>query len=86
MKIENVLPATRCQVSAATACATRSAAPTAARALPTEPTATSACVRWASGELCARRVSGFCLLQPLLTEHLIPAMRISIFFCVCQLH
>lgn len=51
--------ASLCQASAATACATRSAAPTAACASPTEPTVTSACVRWASGELCARRVSGF---------------------------
>lgn len=58
-----------CQGSAATACATRSAAPTAASALPTEPTVTSACVRWASGERCARRVSGgFYLLQPFLTD------------------
>lgn len=57
------------QGSAASAFVTRSAAPTAACALPTEPTATYACVRWASGELCARRVSGFYLLQPLLRRN-----------------
>lgn len=72
------LPASLCQVSAATACATRSAAPTAACALPTEPTVTSACVHWASGELCARRVSGFYLLQPLLAEHLKTTRELSL--------
>lgn len=45
------------QVSAATVCATWSAAPTAESASQTAPTATSASARSASGEHFARRVS-----------------------------